>query len=1209
MATSTLDPELEEQKNDPTLSEREAQQMEDWYSLPSVKKNTGEPVSAEDLAEKEESSTKKDPDRVGKGYSASGDAGSAATGITSASAIYSKVLGSKKKKGAAAFAAAIVASLIIMLTLFLPAKLLFIMNNLQDRFYSASADALDKETDRLVSNYLKGKAAAWKKDRCGGKASGKIIDQSCRIYTPGKSLVQNLFSGWSDGKLEDKLLKQYGIAFAIRDGGKTFMMEFHDNNGKQIDFAELTSMLTPDNDATIDDILRGNSSWTQSKKNQYLDLFERSLAHETRYKRVFIKMKVARLLERKYATKMCVFGCFGLDRKANDYSDWKENKKRAFKIKVAERILVGKFEMYQYLYKCIMDESCTPDDFTKPDPMPYEADAFGCAQECDLNGEPRSKYDNEARSQLAKRVLSYLDNNPEAAKKLYDQFQRNGFFSSFVSNWFKTKITKDDLDGRGKAVAKSAEAAEAIAKAGGKVAKVGARAIPIIGEIDTAASLVNGVETVRTAAPKMAYVMNATAVANFWQMSRTSVDEAKDGSTDAALIGSVVSSFGPGVQIDATEKNQVGGLAGAEQSPLYGSLIGNTKTNTKFASSSFSLPFIGKALAAPTHHCQNGSSVPSGSLICSEEAVQGNGNLITEDVNALTDSSPSWKLLTTISKVWVGARNTLYGTLGGALSGLFGFIGSIVCPDGIVGYLTGTKIACALAGFVADQISNAAGDVIKVIAPFAESGLAEAVHFIIDKFFGYNVDLIPIHMSGSKAFNLAAAGADVTGNESAHYLVGGRELSTAEVAVIVNDQAQKRYQEYKNQSFFARMFDDESEYSPVSKVAMAMPYSKTEAVNSVSAKISSPFHTISSMFGALLKSPAASAERPVNVIPDPFGVTQYGYPANDPSLKMDPDKFWTTYCVSKSAPGAVVTIDNSNSDPAFWSLPKLYNAYSSQTLDDAYTPVNNAPTSSTTDSLNPLSNKADIVKALLKISPMGTNRCALIQAAVGSAGAIFTDDVLTADEKSSLGGATPSTNPLSPSPTGGSVNLNGTNQTTTQCDPRTNDIGTYQGYSNEQPVQIRICSLPNLPCGGEECTGAYGITKADGHALVNAAASTAFYNLVEAGNAALPANLKLSSNSSFRTMAHQQSLCSGNTQCSGKDYIAVAKPGTSNHQMGLAIDFDIKGINESRDSCTTVAGVCTASGHQDWQWLTSNSGRFGLKQYVNEFWHFSPSGN
>lgn len=55
----------------------------------------------------------------------------------------------------------------------------------------------------------------------------------------------------------------------------------------------------------------------------------------------------------------------------------------------------------------------------------------------------------------------------------------------------------------------------------------------------------------------------------------------------------------------------------------------------------------------------------------------------------------------------------------------------------------------------------------------------------------------------------------------------------------------------------------------------------------------------------------------------------------------------------------------------------------------------------------------------------------------------------------------------------------------------------------------------------------------------------------------------------------------------------TARPGTSNHEQGLAIDFD---------RCSTRSTAC-------YQWLASNAGRFGIHNLPSEAWHWSTTGS
>jgi len=160
--------------------------------------------------------------------------------------------------------------------------------------------------------------------------------------------------------------------------------------------------------------------------------------------------------------------------------------------------------------------------------------------------------------------------------------------------------------------------------------------------------------------------------------------------------------------------------------------------------------------------------------------------------------------------------------------------------------------------------------------------------------------------------------------------------------------------------------------------------------------------------------------------------------------------------------------------------------------------------------------------------------------------------------------------------------------TSVACALNTTDLGIQDGYRNGNKVSIRICAVPNIPSSSQESNGGFGVSGANGGLVVNSRVSGVVYAMAEA---AKKDGVNLSANSGFRTMAHQQSLC----PCDG---VRVAVPGTSNHQMGLAIDF-----------ATLPSSAGPVNGNPIWDWLAKNAAGFGYKNYPAEAWHWSPTGN
>ncbi len=136
------------------------------------------------------------------------------------------------------------------------------------------------------------------------------------------------------------------------------------------------------------------------------------------------------------------------------------------------------------------------------------------------------------------------------------------------------------------------------------------------------------------------------------------------------------------------------------------------------------------------------------------------------------------------------------------------------------------------------------------------------------------------------------------------------------------------------------------------------------------------------------------------------------------------------------------------------------------------------------------------------------------------------------------------------------------------------DTGVGDGYQDGKLYKIRLCNVQGI--------------------IVNAQIAVNVDNLL---NAAHAAGIPLAG-SGFRTMAQQQALrdahgCSSPSLPSSACHPPTARPGYSNHQMGLAIDFN---------NCTTHSSAC-------WQWLNVNAGTYHLFNLASEPWHWSVDGH
>ena len=187
-------------------------------------------------------------------------------------------------------------------------------------------------------------------------------------------------------------------------------------------------------------------------------------------------------------------------------------------------------------------------------------------------------------------------------------------------------------------------------------------------------------------------------------------------------------------------------------------------------------------------------------------------------------------------------------------------------------------------------------------------------------------------------------------------------MTSQQVATIQNQQQNDDMQQFKNEPFFARIFDTSSQYSLVSKLAMDVPIGSAGNLmqSSFANVLSDPFGKLLNGFGSIFAHQTSAA----TLATDPFEVTQYGYPAG--TIPDDPETYWTqNNCGDTNTNGLNYKWDLAASDPT-----------GTAGNEDPNTgmPVNTT-----------------------------TNPCMLIQATVGAAGGYFSTSNLTADDLAESG--------------------------------------------------------------------------------------------------------------------------------------------------------------------------------------------------------------
>lgn len=557
----------------------------------------------------------------------------------------------------------------------------------------------------------------------------------------------------------------------------------------------------------------------------------------------------------------------------------------------------------------------------------------------------------------------------------------------------------------------------------------------------------------------------------------------------------------------------------------------------------------GKNPSSSTYKCDNGKPVPFGDAVCPEESLTFS-NSVFEAINAFF-KGPGL-VLYGIAEIWAK-------TVGQLLD--------------LVSWIVGKGVEAVNA-----LCDSSVPEAVKIAAGVATYCKARTTAMKYGKeFMQYVISYIfkvpcTITSAGGRWFGCMAGGANVLGKMTALMVTGGMYLSADQsdrLRGMENDQINN---EYAQLPLYQRIFSTANSRSLISRLALAMPTNLSASFLSNSfSTLANPFSMVLGGFSTALSGEAASAQIPSKYVDYWGDGGDIGTPDDDPSYDRSPEDVWA------------------NPDP------KNEHGTNLKCSDGSFTLKWN----------NDAIPKS--IKSPVKL-PYYTyvNPCLRIQAAVGAAGGLFTSDVLTDDDKTAVGFSTDA-------PTSANNPALYKDSTSLTCPTGTRDLGVADGYYKEALVPIRLCAITGFNSSSEESSPVSSnyVTGANGDVIVNASGAGLFLKLYQDAKLTAP-NKTLSAVSSFRTMSHQTSLCNTNPGCrNGSDYSTVAKPGTSNHQMGLAIDISFTTANDTRSNCVMSGTVCQLPGDPLWRWLVTqnHASQAGLKQYDNEFWHFSPNGN
>ena len=416
---------------------------------------------------------------------------------------------------------------------------------------------------------------------------------------------------------------------------------------------------------------------------------------------------------------------------------------------------------------------------------------------------------------------------------------------------------------------------------------------------------------------------------------------------------------------------------------------------------------------------------------------------------------------------------------------------------------------------------------------------------------------IPAPIAGAEGGNVLAYGARAGANMSS-ISSGGIELSGTETMLVDLEVQQSDSAEFQSRALYARVFDMKDYRSLSGRLIRTAPDTKSAVGQS--------FANIFTNFGSIFTSTLGSFFVKANAAGEAYdwGFPRYGIPQSmldDPELKNP----YENASVVESLVKNKEKFDeiNGRTQKCFGLELIRENGLDVKNIADPENNINpNSEEYESGDCAN-ISDK-DWKRVVMFVFDTQTMKAA----------ACFDGDE---DSCSSFGFQ--AGNETSSETAGASFNEADLYKDSSHiaCAEGTKDAGVQDGYTDGKKVRIRTCAVSNLPGTGQESV--------NGQTVVNSRVSGAIYAMTEA---AKKDGVNLATASAFRTMANQQSLW---VQF-GQDPNRVARPGYSNHQMGLALDLNTDGHSGAV-----------------WNWLDKNASKFGYKNYPAEAWHWSPTGN
>lgn len=487
-----------------------------------------------------------------------------------------------------------------------------------------------------------------------------------------------------------------------------------------------------------------------------------------------------------------------------------------------------------------------------------------------------------------------------------------------------------------------------------------------------------------------------------------------------------------------------------------------------------------------------------------------------------------------------------------------------------LGSIPGLGTLCNAAGSIFGQAVTTAIGIFT--GPFSELGgqafSAFAAPKIIDGVIRWLAgEQIDLNVAGADFGNYINFGARLAANDS-FIAGGGTALSGAETAELKNYRSRVDKKEMQEKSFASRVFDPYDSSSLVSKL---IDRQSPDLSQNFARLATSPLGNFASLakLPSLLFAPVRAQSTSYD-----YGFPEYGYSLSeinndDPTIT---NPFANSIAADDILSGSRGNELKERAKKCFGIEFDANNNPSSQNTPPPYYEMPDTCDDNDTDWLHV--------------------RFYIFDTQLMDATACFEGDE---DSCNNVGFGSGTASPAAQAPDSSqAVGDIGESSDSVACAAGTTDLGVatskYSGSLKKGtgPLLIRLCRLSEIGGRGNDITG----RQSGGGAVVNSRVSAAWQEL---GRQAKAAGVPLAASSSFRL----------NDSCGGTgDGSLCARPGSSPHQLGVAIDF--QGTDVTGSSTTSCSGRARDPGSPAWTWLLQNAERFGFKQYSYESWHWDP---